>query len=77
MHIEMDEALVRRIDEVAGKRHRSQFVRDAVAVALDQGARAGLIRSARGVIADHSHDWDDDPAAWVRRQRHADDRRVG
>ncbi len=77
MHIEIDEDLVHRIDEVAGMRHRSQFVRDAVAAALEHRARAGLIRAARGTIADGSHEWDNDPAAWVRKQRKADDRRLG
>ncbi len=77
MHIEMDEDLVQRIDGVAGKRHRSEFVRQAVASALERRARAGLVRSARGAIADHGHEWDGDAAAWVRKQRQADDRRVG
>lgn len=77
MHIEIDEDVVHRIDGVAGKRHRSQFVRDAVVAALEHRTRAALIRSARGVITDHSHEWDEDPAAWVRRQRETDDRRVG
>jgi len=35
------------------------------------------LESARGVIVDHGHQWDEDPGAWVRRQRRADDRRVG
>lgn len=77
MHVEIADDLVRQIDGVAGKRHRSQFVRDAIAAALDQRVRAGLIRSARGVIADRGHEWDTDPAAWVRAQRKADERRVG
>jgi len=77
MHIEIDADLVQQIDGIAGKRHRSQFVRDAVTAALDQRVRADLICSARGVIADHGHEWDEDPAAWVRGQRKADERRVG
>jgi predicted transcriptional regulator len=77
MHIELDDALVRRIDEIAGPRRRSQFVRDAVGAALDARERAEMIRSAMGSIADVGHDWDDDPAEWVRSQRRADRRRVG
>jgi len=28
-------------------------------------------------LPDTGHDWDDDPAAWVRQQRRADPRRAG
>lgn len=77
MHIEMDDELIRKVDAAAGSRGRSQFVRDAVAAALDQQARAELIRASRGSITDRGHPWDDDPAAWVRSQRRSDDRRVG
>ncbi len=77
LHIEMEDDLIDHIDRVAGKRQRSQFVRDAVVAALECQARAASILSTRGVIADHGHEWDADPAAWVRAQRSADDRRVG
>jgi predicted transcriptional regulator len=77
MHIELDDELVRRIDEIAGARGRSRFVRTAIEQALEWDQRWTMIRSAMGSIADHGHEWDDDPAGWVRRQRHADDRRVG
>lgn len=69
MHIELDDEVVRQVDAVAGSRGRSRFVRQAVLRALDQRRRADLIRSARGVIPDTGHEWDDDPAAWVREQR--------
>ncbi len=77
MHIELDKDLVHRIDVVAGKRRRSQFVRDAVTAALEQEDRARLIRAAAGVLSDRGHEWDDDPADWVRAQRRGDVRRVG
>lgn len=77
MHIELEDGVVARIDRVAGKRRRSEFVRAAIAAALDRQARAGLIMSAGGTIADHGHEWDADPAAWVRAQRDADGRRAG
>ena len=77
VHIDMDEELVRRIDSVAGKRGRSQFVRDAVETAIDRERRARLIESALGSIPDQGHDWDDDPAKWIHDQRRADPRRVG
>lgn len=77
MHIDIDRELVARIDDAAGVRGRSEFIRTAVAAALEQRARAELVRSARGTIADRGHDWDEDPGGWIRRQRSADDRRVG
>lgn len=72
MHIELDDDVVRQVDAVAGSRGRSRFVREAVMTALERRRRADLIRSARGVIADTGHEWDNDPAAWVRDQRRDD-----
>jgi predicted transcriptional regulator len=77
MHIELDDQLVRLIDSVAGPRGRSQFVRDAIERALDRKRRWDLIESAIGSIDDEGHEWDEDPAEWVRKQRRADPRRVG
>ena len=77
MHIELDDDVVQRVDAVAGKRRRSQFVRDAVIAALDRADRSELIRSARGSISDGGHEWDRDAAAWVRAQRRGDRRRTG
>lgn len=77
LHIEMDDELVERIDEAAGPRGRSEFVRQAVRAALEHEERWRLIESAMGSIPDHGHDWDEDPAAWVHEQRFADPRRVG
>jgi metal-responsive CopG/Arc/MetJ family transcriptional regulator len=76
-HIEMDDSLVARIDAVAGPKGRSQFVRDAVRAALEEHERVERLRAAKGSIADVGHDWDDDPAAWVRDQRREDGRRAG
>jgi metal-responsive CopG/Arc/MetJ family transcriptional regulator len=73
----MDKDLIDRIDALAGDRGRSQFVRDAIVAALDQGDRLERIRSARGAITAKGHDWDADLAAWVRAQRRGDLRRVG
>ena len=77
MHIELEDELVAQIDEIAGHRRRSAFVREAVHAALDQHRRWRLIGKAAGSIADSGHDWDDDPAAWVRDQRFGDASRVG
>ena len=73
MHVELDGALVAEVDEIAGPRRRSAFVRDAV----DRRCRQYVLRPASGVLRDGGHEWGDDPAAWVRRQRSGDPRRVG
>lgn len=77
MHIELEDDLVAEIDRIAGPRGRSRFVRQAIARAIEDDVRWDLIESAAGSIADTGHDWDDDPAEWVRQQRFSDPRRVG
>jgi len=77
MHISLDDDLVGELDRRAGARGRSSYIADAVRERLDRDRRWELIWSAVGSIPDHGHEWDDDPAEWVRRQRFADPRRVG
>lgn len=76
MHIELDDELVAKVDDLAGPRGRSAFVRSAIERAVDQELRWASLESAAGALGD-DHDWDADPAAWVREQRHADQRRAG
>jgi Arc/MetJ family transcription regulator len=77
MHIELDDALVAKVDELAGPRGRSAFVRLAVERAVEQAVRWASIDEAAGAISDEGHEWDADPAAWVREQRRSDVRRAG
>jgi len=77
MHILLDDDLARRIDAFVGPRGRSRFVVDAVRRRLDDERRWEALFSAAGAIPDEGHDWDDDPAAWVAKQRRADASRVG
>ena len=77
VHISLDEELVDRLDQKVGRRRRSGFIAEAVRRALDDEHRWTLIESAIGSIPDRGHEWDDDPAEWVRGQRRADRRRVG
>lgn len=77
MHIELDDDLVAQVDELAGPRGRSAFVRASIERAVEQERRWSHIEGAAGAIRAEGHDWDDDPAAWVREQRRADDRRAG
>ena len=77
MHIELDDRLVQELDELAGPRGRSAFVRAAIESAIERERRWRSLEAAFGSIADSGHDWDADPAAWVRDQRRGDARRVG
>jgi predicted transcriptional regulator len=77
MHIEVGDELLARIDELAGPRGRSAFVRTAIERAVEQETRWGLIEAAAGTVAGTGHDWDQDPASWVRAQRRGDVRRGG
>jgi Arc/MetJ family transcription regulator len=77
MHIELDDELVAQIDELGGPRGRSAFVRSAIERAVRQELRWSDIEAAASVIEDQDHEWDPDPAAWVRQQRRADTRSAG
>lgn len=77
MHIQLEAELVAELDARAGARRRSAFIAQLVRRALDDERRWDEIESALGALADNGHDWDDDPATWVRAQRHADGRRAG
>ena len=77
MHIELDDALVAELDQLAGARGRSAFVRTAIERLVRQEQRWRALRAAAGALSDGPHEWDADPAEWVRGQRHADSRRAG
>ena len=77
VHIQLDDPIVAEIDAIAGPRRRSAFVRKAVLAAVDRHRRARLLRQAAGVLGNSEHEWDDDPAVWVSRQRSVDPQRVG
>jgi metal-responsive CopG/Arc/MetJ family transcriptional regulator len=74
MHIELADELVAELDRVAGRRGRSAFVRTAVQRALENERRWEAIESAAGTVHG-GHEWDADPARWVRDQRRGDARR--
>ncbi len=77
MHIELDDRLVAEVDALTGPRGRTAFVRTAIESALVAAQRRSDLEAAAGSLVDDEHDWDDDPAAWVRRQRRGDSRRAG
>jgi Arc/MetJ-type ribon-helix-helix transcriptional regulator len=69
LHISLDDQLVEDLDQRVGPRDRSRFISHAVRRALDELARYEAIESAIGSIGDSGHEWDEDPARWVRDQR--------
>lgn len=77
VHIALDDHLVAELDRRVGPRRRSSFIAELVRQGLQHEQRWDDIESALGAIGDSGHDWDADPAAWVRAQRHADGRRTG
>jgi hypothetical protein len=77
VHVVLEESLVRRMDARIGAGRRSAFVASAIEHALDDVERWELLESAFGTIPDSGHEWDADPAEWVRAERRTDERRVG
>ena len=77
LHIALPDYLVEELDRRAGTRRRSAFICELIRRGLDDERRWDDIEAALGAIPDTGHDWDEDPAEWVRRQRHGDERRAG
>ena len=77
VHITLSDEVVSELDRRVGPRRRSSYIESAVEQALEDDRRWELVESALGAIADRDHDWDRDPAGWVREQRRGDRRRVG
>ena len=77
LHITLDDRLVKALDRRVGRRRRSAFIAETVRRALEDAEGWDKILSALGSIPDTGHEWDEDVAGWVRRQRRADPRRVG
>jgi hypothetical protein len=77
LHIALDEELVAELDRRAGARRRSAFIAELIRRGLDDERRWDDIEASLGQLSDGGHDWDDDPATWVRAQRHGDARRAG
>jgi hypothetical protein len=77
LHISLDEGLIAELDRRAGRGRRSAFIARTLERALDDERRWDEIEAALGGIEDHGHEWDADPAAWVRSARRAEPERVG
>jgi metal-responsive CopG/Arc/MetJ family transcriptional regulator len=77
LHIALDDELVADLDRRVGPRRRSAFIAELIRRGLDDERRWDDIESALGALADADHEWDADPAEWVRSQRRGDARRAG
>ena len=77
LHIQLDDDLVEDLDRRAGPRRRSTFIAALIRRSLEDERRWDEIEGSLGSIADTGHDWDEDPAAWVRTHRRGDSIRSG
>lgn len=77
LHISLDKETVAELDRRAGRGRRSAFIERTVERALEDERRWEEIEASLGAIGDDGHEWDRDPADWVRAGRRADPRRRG
>jgi len=77
LHISLDEELVSELDRRAGRGRRSAFIERTVERALEDERRWEEILATLGTVEGDGHEWDRDPAGWVRAGRRADERRIG
>ncbi len=77
MHITLDDDLVDELDQLAGARRRSAFIAEIIRRTLDDERRWDDLEKSLGSLSEGAHEWDDDPAEWVRRQRQSDVRGAG
>ena len=77
MHVVLDDHLVAELDRRVGPRRRSAFIGELIRRGLEDEQRWDDIEATLGTLAGSVHDWDRDPAGWVRSQRHAGAQRAG
>jgi predicted transcriptional regulator len=71
IHVNLDDDVLQKLDEVAGPRGRSAYLLAALAEKLDRERRWAVIFDAFGAIPeDGTHPWDGrDASEWVREER--------
>jgi len=72
-HITIDEEIVQQVDEIAGKRGRSAFIRDAVVKEAERRRKTQSFWSAVGSVPDFAP-WM--TAEWISAQRRRQDEAV-
>lgn len=75
--VSLEDDLVAELDRRVGRHRRSSFIAATVRRALDDERRWDENEGALAAVSDEPHDWDADPAEWVRAQRRGDASRVG
>lgn len=75
LHIQLDDELVAAPDRRVDPRSRSAVIAELIRRGLDEECQWGDIEASLGTIPDTGHEWDEDPARWVRAQRSGDSRR--
>ena len=77
IQMELDDEWVAELDRQAGSRGRSAYAAELVKRGLEDERRWYDIEAGLCSLPDSGHEWDDDPATWVRRQRRVDERYSG
>jgi Arc/MetJ-type ribon-helix-helix transcriptional regulator len=77
LHISLDDDLVAQLDARVGRRRRSSFIAETLRRALEDQRRWEDIEAALGALPEGGHNWDRDPAEWVRAGRRGEGARVG
>jgi hypothetical protein len=77
VHIALDDEIVAELDRLVGPRRRSAFIAELIRRGLDDERRWDDIEASVGQLGDEGHEWDGDPAEWVRAQRRGDSLRAG
>ena len=67
--INLPPRLVAELDHRVGRQKRSAFIAETLRRALADERRWDDILASVGKVGEAGHDWDKDPAAWVREQR--------
>jgi metal-responsive CopG/Arc/MetJ family transcriptional regulator len=78
-HIILDNAIVKDIDNLVGKRKRSRFIAEAVCAKLRHLKLLTAVKETAGMLSDEDHpEWktSEDVANWVRESRKRDGRRL-
>jgi predicted transcriptional regulator len=76
VHVSLDDALVREIDQLAGPRGRNAYIESALRERVDRDRRWRRIEASFRAIEDGGREWDANLAAWVRAQRRDGERPV-
>ena len=79
-HVVVDEAILKEIDRLAGKKRRSSFIEDAAKRELQRLNQLSLLKKLKGAWADEDHPEMKGKAGtsrWVRNLRRKDDDTLG